>query len=92
MHKQIGERRLEITIGKDEEFVNINIEDNGIGRKQSEFINITKKKTKSSLGLKMSEDRIKFLHDIYGKEATVQIVDLENPTGTRVIIRLPIID
>lgn len=90
MHKKNGEKQLDINIVRDKEFVTIKIEDNGIGRKQSEFINSTKKKTKDSFGLKMSEDRIMFLQDIYGREATVQIDDLENPTGTRVIIRLPI--
>ncbi len=72
------------------ETISLPIAYNGIGRKLSETINASKKKTKGSYGLKMSEDRIKFLQDIYGKETTVQILDLGNPSGTKVVIRLPV--
>ena len=92
MHKEKGDRKLEIRIVDRDTMLEIIIEDNGVGRAHSASLYKGSQKTKNSIGLKMSEDRIKFLRDIYGSEASVEIIDLNDPIGTRVVIRFPVTD
>ncbi len=69
------------------------VEDNGIGREAANRINQLKKIKKQSLGLKITDDRLKFIEKVYGIETDTKIIDLYNEegkaTGTRVIIEIP---
>jgi LytS/YehU family sensor histidine kinase len=67
------------------------IEDNGIGREQSRKLKEASVMKHKSMGMKITEDRIKAMGRVKGSQ--VEIQDLKdgagNAAGTRVIIRLP---
>ncbi len=67
------------------------IEDNGVGRKRATLLKSRSATTHKSLGLKITADRLRLLHDSHGLDTAVEIDDLEidgRPTGTRVTITL----
>jgi LytS/YehU family sensor histidine kinase len=88
MHKE-SQRRLEIEISENKNMLTCSITDNGIGREKSASIK-SKSNTRKSLGLQISELRMK----AQDANTTVEIIDLksENGTslGTRVLISLPL--
>ena len=69
------------------------VEDDGIGRDAAQKINLEKKIKKQSLGLKITEDRLKFIEKVYGIRAQTVTEDLFDekgiPKGTRVVIEIP---
>ncbi|MBK9106831.1 MAG: histidine kinase [Saprospiraceae bacterium] len=70
------------------------IEDNGIGRAAAGEIKKRKVNAHHSLGLQVTEDRIKMMETITNKKAQIKIEDLKNedgiPAGTRVVIEMPV--
>lgn len=93
MHKD-GYRELRISFEKlDEEVFKCTIDDNGIGRKQSFVIKERNSHTKrhKSKGLQIAKDRLDLI-DKQGQHASVAIIDkyddLENATGTLIVIEL----
>ncbi|MDX1406538.1 MAG: histidine kinase, partial [Saprospiraceae bacterium] len=92
MNKQRGDKRLDITVHRQNDHIEVIIEDNGIGREQARRLKTRSKSKKESLGLQISQDRLTHLKELYGSEIAVEIVDLQDPTGTRVIIRMPVSD
>jgi ligand-binding sensor domain-containing protein len=85
---------LSITLNKNNAQLNCVIEDNGIGRKAAYLIKTKKMNSHRSMGLKVTEDRIKMIEIISNKKAQVKITDLVDlnglALGTRVIIEIPI--
>ena len=83
-HVQVGVRKE----GKVLVFI---VEDNGIGREQSRALKQASVMKHKSMGMKVTEDRIKAMGRVKGSQ--VEIQDLKDAagsaTGTRVIIRLP---
>jgi two-component sensor histidine kinase len=83
-HVQVGVRKE----GKVLVFI---VEDNGIGREQSRALKQASVMKHKSMGMKITEDRIKAMGRVKGSQ--VEIQDLKdaagNAAGTRVIIRLP---
>ncbi len=94
MHKELG-GKVSISIDLIEESIlKIVIIDNGVGRtKAAEFKSKTATKHKS-FGMKVTNERINLINQIYKTNASVEIVDLfddkNNSTGTSVIIQIPI--
>jgi LytS/YehU family sensor histidine kinase len=86
---KIGQKNLKIEITELHDLLKICIEDNGIGRKKvdnSQVLNTQKHKSK---GTQLTYDRLKIL----GENSDVEFIDLvENhiPTGTKVIMTIPI--
>ena len=70
------------------------VEDNGIGRAKAAEIKQKKLSGHKSLGLKVTEDRLKILHDLKMQKPIIAIEDLKTKTGdargTRVIISIPL--
>jgi ligand-binding sensor domain-containing protein len=70
------------------------IEDNGVGRDRAREFKSKSATTKKSLGMKLTQDRINILNQYASIDASVQIIDLVDdrslPTGTRVIVKIPI--
>ena len=91
-----GEKKLEIKIEKKgRKYIEIHIIDNGIGRKRSAEIKEKKIHQRDSIGIKLTEERLKnFVQDYKSKYALVY-TDLEdtnlNTTGTKVTLQLPIV-
>jgi len=94
MPKSNGVGMLKISILlKNSDFLEIVIEDNGIGRKKSaELVSVNKKN--NSLGTHITETRISLINQIYNNSMSVSYVDLVNsenePLGTQVIILIGI--
>ncbi len=68
------------------------IEDNGIGRKQSQALKTHNQKQTVSTGMKNIEGRLNILNDIHKTNLDVYVEDLfENnqPAGTRVEVKIP---
>jgi LytS/YehU family sensor histidine kinase len=70
------------------------IEDNGIGRTAAMEIKKARNGNHNSLGTKITESRLNLVHSLYGKNMRIEYTDLKdeegNPSGTKVIINIPI--
>jgi ligand-binding sensor domain-containing protein len=89
-------KKLHIQFNKiGENFLEVIVEDNGIGR--AEAISIKNNKTihHVSKGSKNSEDRIQTLIKLFGSKPKIEIIDLFNEKniacGTKVILQIPMI-
>lgn len=91
LKKDNGKLRLKITSKNN--FLEIHIIDNGIGRKASAIIN--KNKTHSSKGISITTKRLAIFSKIYNFQKSFEIIDLidENgkAKGTKIIIKLPLL-
>jgi ligand-binding sensor domain-containing protein len=88
-----GEGTITIEIKKeDEEFLNISITDDGIGREMAAQLK-SKSATHKSHGLKVTSQRIEMMNKLNSTGAQVHIIDLKddqgNATGTRVELIIP---
>jgi len=84
--KNYGDSKLNINIIRKEDFLFFEIEDNGVGRKNSAII--SQNKNQKSMGIYITKKRIQMLH----RENDVEIIDLVNSNkqalGTKVVIKL----
>lgn len=89
-----GERILKITFENDEDSLFVNIADNGIGRKKSAAYQSPMKNGKTSMGMKLTSDRLEVLNEMNPDQAFVEIEDLVDvkgkSMGTCVKLTLPI--
>lgn len=90
-----GEGQLTIRVYEKNDLLLCEIEDNGIGRRKAMEIKQQKMATHQSLGIQVTEERIRLLQEISGnKDTKVKIEDIEDnnrqATGTKVILQLPI--
>ena len=83
-----GPGELIISIQMISEEVRISIKDNGIGRKASKALKKSRS-PKQSIGMSLTRNRMDLFNDFYNSNTSVSIIDLENPTGTEVIISFP---
>lgn len=95
MHNKAQRGKIDISISQKNGLLYCNIEDNGVGRKKSSEINarrsIAKKK---SMGMQITQDRIKMLNELYNTHTKLEIRDLKDEDGralgTRVELQIPI--
>ncbi len=74
---------------KDEETIQIEISDNGIGRKKSKELKTDYQKKKKSKGMQNIKQRIAILNKMYKDKVDVFIEDMyEDTTGTKVVLTL----
>ena len=89
-----GEGFIGIKFYKSNNQIVCEVEDNGIGREKAIKIKTEKKNSYKSLGIKISEDRVKTIAQLQQSNADIEIIDLFNETGeakgTLVKIRLSI--
>ncbi len=92
LNKEHGNKHLSIKICKVEDFLEIRIIDNGIGRQASKAIQSQSLLKNKSLGTTISKERINLITDVYGHKSTVNFIDLHDkdgqPSGTEVQILL----
>jgi ligand-binding sensor domain-containing protein/anti-sigma regulatory factor (Ser/Thr protein kinase) len=94
-HKE-GEKKLFISINEKQQQLQIEIDDNGVGRKRSEYIKNKKLGAEQfeSKGTVLAQQRVAILNQQYPGMATTQIIDKTgedgDALGTKVIISLPI--
>lgn len=92
LHKD-GEKHIRISVKrKDEEYICIEIEDNGIGRASAKELE-NKNRKHTSYGMSLGESRLRLMNTENGLRASVEVVDLyddkRQATGTRISILLP---
>ena len=88
-----GEGTITVEIRKqNEEFLNISITDDGIGREKAAGLK-SKSATHKSHGLKVTSQRIEMMNKLNSTGAKVHIIDLKdefgNATGTKVELIIP---
>jgi tetratricopeptide (TPR) repeat protein len=88
-----GEGMITVEIKKEnEEFLNISITDNGIGREKASEIK-SKSATHKSHGLKVTSQRIEMMNKLNSTGAQVHVIDLKDDqghaTGTKVELIIP---
>lgn len=85
---------IDITISEKEGVLYVVVEDNGIGRKNGKVTTNYPLIKSESLGIKLTEDRLKILNKLNDIEAGFYITDLftkdKEPAGTRVELYLPL--
>jgi tetratricopeptide (TPR) repeat protein len=82
---------LQLNLKRKGDGLQVEITDDGIGRKRSAELKTENQKLQNSTGLKNIQERLKIINKIYKAHYDVQITDLdpENRTGTRVVINVP---
>jgi tetratricopeptide (TPR) repeat protein/two-component sensor histidine kinase len=86
--KKEGQGHIVIDISKEGEMLNCRIDDDGVGRKQAEFLKVQQEDKKQSLGMRITKARIDILNKLKGSNATVQLVD--KPQGVTAELKLPV--
>lgn len=82
---------LNLTMRKISDGLQVEITDDGIGRKRSAQLKTENQKKQNSTGLKNIEQRLAIINKVYnaGYTVSIQDVDTGEQTGTRVIINVP---
>ena len=81
---------LSLSYRKEAENLVVEITDDGIGRAKSSELKTENQKKHNSTGLKNIQERLKIINKVYKASYRVTIEDLENTSGTRVRIYLPV--
>lgn len=88
------DRKLKITLTKNQNMIHCMIEDNGVGRKQAALLQ--KETNHISRGIEITETRMKLITNQLQASSHISIADLTDerglPCGTRVEIDLPIVN
>ncbi|RIA10922.1 tetratricopeptide repeat protein [Flavobacteriaceae bacterium MAR_2010_72] len=89
------DKKVQLQVSKpSEDFITIEITDNGIGRKSAELINKNKILKRKSVGISITKARLTNFSKGYTRDYKIKIEDLYNdqkePTGTKVIVHIPI--
>lgn len=95
MHKEEGGTlTLEIKPGHQADTVVAVITDDGIGRKKATELNSKSATRHKSFGMKLTQDRITLINQMYKTNTVVEITDLYddlgNPTGTSVQLKIQV--
>lgn len=87
-----GEKTIQIEFKKTNHSLEISIDDNGIGRKRSEELNLNNRKDHISFATNAIEKRLEILNLNKTNKITVEYIDkykFDEPMGTTVIINIP---
>lgn len=77
LHKK-GEKKLKIEFRKEDAFMHISIDDNGIGRKNSAAINNARRKKHQSFATEAMQERINLLNNNKTNKITLTYIDKTN--------------
>ncbi|PCJ67673.1 MAG: hypothetical protein COA58_00625 [Bacteroidetes bacterium] len=83
---------LKLDLNHENNFLKVTIEDNGIGRKQSQELKTNHQRDYKSTGIANTKERVRLLNKLHKAQYSVHITDLMHdgkPNGTRVEIMLP---
>jgi sensor histidine kinase YesM len=90
-NKSNGCGTLNLSASLQNEYMIVQVEDNGIGRIKSATLKANNPIQKNSLGIKVTQDRISIFNNLnQDRKASIEIEDLNE--GTRVVIRLPFVN
>ncbi|WP_312298050.1 histidine kinase [Chryseobacterium sp.] len=79
---------LKLGFEKNDQYLTITIEDNGIGIEESKKQKTQHQKTREGRGMKNTLERVQLLNDLYKKGITCSVKDKENNGGVLVTIRI----
>ena len=79
---------LKLNFQKSNNQLNIKIEDNGIGIKESKNQKTEHQKNRNGRGMKNTLERIKLLNDLYEKNISCEVLDKENGAGVLVTLKM----
>ncbi|HCN47494.1 MAG TPA: histidine kinase [Chryseobacterium sp.] len=79
---------LKLSFAKNNEYLIITIEDNGIGIEESKKQKTQHQKAREGRGMKNTLERIQLLNDLYKKDITCSVKDKEDSGGVLVTIRI----
>ncbi len=90
MKEKIGKGNIYVRFKEEEDFLICEVEDDGVGRKNS-----SSEKTHKSLATALTNDRISYFNEASNVgEFNLKIVDIKdesgNPSGTKVILKIPL--
>ena len=94
MHKEEGGIvKVEVT-QPNENLLHIEISDDGIGREKAAEFKSKSATVNKSFGMKVTNERIELINQLYNSTTKVQVFDLNNQqgqaTGTKVVVEIPI--
>ena len=94
MHKEEGGMvNVEVT-QPNENLLHIEILDDGIGREKAAEFKSKSATINKSFGMKVTNERIELINQLYNSTTKVQVFDLQNQqgqaTGTKVVVEIPI--
>lgn len=93
MHKK-EKGKLSVRLSKDQQNLNVVVEDNGVGRQRALELKSKSATTQKSHGLQVTAERMELIRELYGLSAETKIEDLYHAdgsaAGTRVNISIPI--
>jgi tetratricopeptide (TPR) repeat protein len=89
-----GDKNVDIQVSRGtDDFIDISITDNGVGRDASEIIKKNRVLKRKSVGIEITKERLANFARDYQNTFDVTIIDLfdkeHNSTGTRVVLHLP---
>jgi len=84
--------KLEVELKQLENYLEITIQDNGIGRKKSQELKTKNQQQNNSTGLKNIENRLRIINEVHHLGIKVEVEDLntETESGTKIKITVPI--
>ena len=84
--------RMEV-IPMGDDYIEISIQDNGIGREASEKLNLQKTLKRKSLGIPITRERLAYFSRVYQNSFDLRFRDIVSPEGkvegTEVLLRIP---
>lgn len=91
-HKE-KDKQLQIRIYRENETINYEIEDNGVGRKKAEELKSLFRKQHQSKGMELLSKRFKLLNEQYNSDIHTTVADIRKNneiSGTLVTIKVPV--
>ena len=89
-----NDKKINLNVSKNsEDYINVEIIDNGIGRIASKIINRNKKLNRKSVGIDITKARLANFSKAFANSYILKIDDLyesNSPTGTKVTLSIPI--
>jgi LytS/YehU family sensor histidine kinase len=91
------DQKLKLTINqKRENSIEFVVEDNGIGREQARMLRAKRNNVHTSFSMVATNNRLKLLNQKFDNTIGVETIDLSDvsgkPSGTRVILTIPILN
>lgn len=94
MLKEDKQGKIKVSVAKKNGLILCKVEDNGIGRKKAFEIKEKHSKGHKSLGFKITTQRVEMLNLIYRDKFSIDYIDLHDdlnqPSGTLVVIKIPV--
>lgn len=90
-----GEKKVVLSVSKiSDEYIQVDIEDNGIGREEALKIKTNKSLKRKSIGIELTKQRLRNFTNEFQNNYSLIYTDLidknDNPAGTRVSLKMPL--